>query len=77
MGQIRCPVLALADWSAYKSYGATAESVKANLEDQYRKLSSKNGASLTIAINDSSRHFIMYDEPKWFYEQVDRWLPGK
>jgi N-formylmaleamate deformylase len=77
MGAIRCPVLALADWSAYKAYGATAESVKANLEGQYKKLSALNGATLTIAINDSSKHFIMYDEPQWFYEQVDLWLAAK
>ncbi len=77
MGQIRCPILALADWSAYKAYGTTAESVKANLEDQYKKLSSENGARLMIAINDSSKHFIMYDEPQWFYAQVDRWLEVK
>jgi N-formylmaleamate deformylase len=77
MGQIRCPILALADWSAYKAYGATAESVRSNLEDQYKKLSSGNGANLTIAINDSSKHFIMYDEPQWFYDQVDHWLAMK
>lgn len=77
MDQIRCPILALADWSAYKAYGATAGSVKANLDDQYGKLSRANGASLTIAINDSSKHFIMFDEPQWFYDQVDRWLAGK
>lgn len=70
MGQIRCPVLALADWSAYKAYGATAASVKANLEDQYKRLPKTDGAGLTIAINDSSKHFIMYDEPQWFYDQV-------
>jgi N-formylmaleamate deformylase len=74
MGEIRCPVLALADWSAYKAYGATAGSVKANLEGQYKRLSSQKGATLTIAINDSSKHFIMYDEPQWFYAQVDQWL---
>jgi N-formylmaleamate deformylase len=77
VGQIRCPILALADWSAYKSYGATAESVKTNLQEQYGKLSKGNGAILSIAINDSSKHFIMYDEPQWLYEQVDRWLAGK
>jgi N-formylmaleamate deformylase len=77
MGDIRCPVLALADWSAYKAYGATAESTKANLEGQYKKLSPQNGATLTIAINDASKHFIMYDEPGWFYDQVDRWLVRK
>ncbi len=77
MGQIRCPILALADWSAYKAYGATAESVRANLAEQYKRLSKTNGAILTIAINDSSKHFIMFDESKWFYEQVDLWLRGK
>jgi len=77
MGQIRCPILALADWSAYKTYGATAESVRANLEEQYKRLSKTNGAVLSIAINDRSKHFIMFDEPKWFYGQVDYWLRGK
>jgi len=77
MGQIHCPILALADWSAYKTYGATAESVRTNLTDQYKNLSKANGAGLTIAINDSSKHFIMYDEPQWFYQQVDQWLAGR
>ena len=77
MSRIRCPILALADWSAYKAYGATAESTRASLEDQYKKLSPAIGATLTIAINDSSRHFIMYDEPQWFYDQVDHWLAVK
>jgi pimeloyl-ACP methyl ester carboxylesterase len=76
MGRIRCPILALADWSAYRTYGATAGSVRTNLTDQYKNLSKANGATLTIAINDSSKHFIMYDEPQWFYEQVDHWLPS-
>jgi pimeloyl-ACP methyl ester carboxylesterase len=77
VGQIHCPILALADWSAYKAYGATAATTKANLTEQYKKLSQANGANLTIAINDNSKHFIMYDEPQWFYEQVDGWLSGK
>ena len=77
MGQIRCPVLALQDWSAYKAYGSTAASVKANLEDQYKDLSRTGGATLTIAINDSSKHFIMYDEPQWFYRQVEEWLGAR
>ena len=77
LGQIRCPILALQDWSAYKPYGATAASVQANLEEQYRGLSTADGASLTIAINDSSKHFIMYDEPQWFYDQVRAWLVGR
>ena len=49
----------------------------ANLVDQYRGLSTANGASVAIAINDSSKHFIMFDEPQWFYDQVGGWLAGK
>jgi pimeloyl-ACP methyl ester carboxylesterase len=72
IGQIRCPVLALQDWSAYKAYGATAASVRGNLEDQYKGLSTAGGVK--IALNDSSKHFIMYDEPQWFYDQVTAFM---
>jgi pimeloyl-ACP methyl ester carboxylesterase len=80
IGQIRCPILALQDWSAYKAYGATAASVKANLEDQYKGLSKAStvdvagAGSLTIALNDNSKHFIMFDEPQWFYDQVGTFI---
>jgi N-formylmaleamate deformylase len=69
VGRIKSRILALADWSAYKQYGATRENVKANLLNQY-----KNVQHLTIAMNDSSRHFIMFDEPDWFYSQVDNFV---
>ncbi len=71
VGRIKTRVLALADWSAYKQYGATRENVNANLQNQY-----KNVQHLTIAMNDSSRHFIMFDEPDWFYGQVDNFVAG-
>jgi N-formylmaleamate deformylase len=71
VGGIKTRVLALADWSAYKQYGATRENVYSNLRNQY-----KNVQHLTIAINDSSRHFIMFDEPDWFYGQVDNFVAG-
>lgn len=66
---IHCPVLALGDWVSYKKYGATHESVYKNYADQFSLV--KN---MTIAINDSSNHFIMYDEPQWFYQQVESFL---
>lgn len=69
MKSIHCPVLALGDWVSYKKYGATHESVYKNYADQFSLV--KN---LTIAINDSSNHFIMYDEPQWFYQQIERSL---
>lgn len=70
--RIQSRILALGDWIAYKDYGATHESMNANLQEQYKK-----AAHITIAINDSSRHFIMYDEPAWMYNQIDHFLAAK
>jgi len=69
MKNIYCPVLVLGDWISYKKYGATRESVLKNYKDQFSL--AKN---VTIAVNDSSYHFIMYDEPKWFYQQMEDFL---
>ena len=69
MKNIQCPVLVLGDWIAYKNYGATRESVQTNYSGQFR--SAKN---VRIAMNDSSRHFIMYDEPDWFYHEIKGFL---
>jgi pimeloyl-ACP methyl ester carboxylesterase len=69
MKNIYCPILVLGDWVSYKKYGATRENVLKNYTDQFI-LAKK----VTIAINDSSHHFIMYDEPQWFYHQVENFL---
>jgi pimeloyl-ACP methyl ester carboxylesterase len=66
MKNIQCPILVMGDWASYKKYGATRENVLKNYTDQFR-LAKK----VTIAINDSSNHFIMYDEPQWFYHQIE------
>jgi N-formylmaleamate deformylase len=63
---VQCPVLALGDWFSYRKYGATHETVLRNYTDQFKLV-----RKLTIAINDSSYHFIMYDEPVWFYQQIE------
>ncbi len=69
MKNVICPILVLGDWISYKKYGATHESVLKNYTDQFR-LAKK----LTISINDSSNHFIMYDEPQWVYRQMETFL---
>ena len=69
MKNVISPVLVLGDWISYKKYGATHESVLKNYTDQFRL--AKN---LTISINDSSNHFIMYDEPQWVYQQMEDFL---
>ena len=72
MYKVQCPVLVLGDWVAYKSYGATRENVLEKYQQQYGK-----AAHVTIEINDNSKHFIMYDEPVWFFGQVDKFLAAR
>ncbi len=47
------------------------EMVMKNFSDQYHNLSDKS-----ILIAPESRHFVMYDAPEWFYEQVNSFLTG-
>lgn len=47
----------------------TKEIAKATLEKQYANLRNKQ-----IEMADDSKHFIMFDRPEWFYEQVNRFL---
>ncbi len=47
----------------------TSEIAKTNLEKQYINLPNK---TLTMASN--SKHFIMFDQPEWFYKQVNDFL---
>ncbi|MCK8522935.1 alpha/beta hydrolase [Aquimarina sp. D1M17] len=47
----------------------TSEIAKTNFEKQYINLPNK---TLTMASN--SKHFIMFDQPEWFYKQVNDFL---
>lgn len=46
-----------------------AEIVKKNFEEQYLNLTDK-----TIEIAPDSKHFIMFDQPDWFYGRVNDFL---
>lgn len=43
--------------------------VMVNMEKQYAKLSNK-----TIEIAAGGKHFIMFDQPQWFYEKLNSFL---
>ena len=43
--------------------------VLANFEKQYENLTAK-----TIEIAPDSKHFIMFDQPEWFYEKLNNFL---
>lgn len=63
------PVLVLGAWAAYKPYGATKESTKAIFEQQYARLPQHR-----VEMSEAGRHFLMYDDPQWFFQQTDAFL---
>ncbi len=73
IARIKVPVLVMGAWIGYKEYGATHDTTEANLRAQYAKLE-----GVRIAVTDTSRHFIMWDDPNWMFAQMDRFLePAK
>ncbi len=69
LSNIRSRILVVGDWVAYRQYGATHDNTLAGFQQQF-KLAPK----VTIALSDSARHFIMFDEPQWFYKEVAQFL---
>lgn len=69
---IKSPVLELGTWVAYKAYGATNESAINLLKDQVKEL-----PTAVTRVSDTSRHFIMYDDPEWMLTQIDEFLKDR
>jgi hypothetical protein len=72
LGRIKTTVAVVGAWIAYKDYGVTRESTLKNFSDQYQFL-----IGVTIQLTDTGKHFIMYDEPNWFFAQLDQFLNTK
>jgi pimeloyl-ACP methyl ester carboxylesterase len=69
LAEIETPVLVLGAWYAGKNYGMTEASVKKTFETQYQL--AKN---IKIELAPTAHHFIMWDNPEWFMEQVTPFL---
>lgn len=69
ISKVKCPTLILGAWIAYKQYGATKESTAKIFEMQYAKLASKK-----LVLSDVGKHFLMYDDPEWFFTNVNEFL---
>lgn len=63
------PTLHLYAWAPYTKYGATKESVGKTLKKQTRL-----HPNITFATHDSAWHFMMIDEPEWFFGEVEVFL---
>ncbi len=66
---ITAPVTILGSWIGYKNYGVTKAISQEMFSAQFLKLPNKK-----ILLSDNARHFIMFDDPQWFYEQMDQFL---
>jgi pimeloyl-ACP methyl ester carboxylesterase len=69
IARVQQPVLVLGAWAAYKPYGSTKESTRAVFAQQYARLPQHR-----IEISEAGRHFLMYDDPQWFFQQTDAFL---
>jgi hypothetical protein len=75
VGRITSPVLVLGTWRGWHDQLAANKIVvpktafAQTFSDQYAKVS-----RLHFALHDSARHFIMWDDPMWFFNELDRFL---
>ncbi|NJM25533.1 MAG: alpha/beta hydrolase [Bacteroidia bacterium] len=69
VAKIDVPVLLLGSWIAYKNYGVTHDSALAGYKAQVQSV-----AKAEVVLSDTAKHFIFYDDPEWFYAQVDRFI---
>ncbi|HET7055495.1 MAG TPA: hypothetical protein VFI12_03480 [Thermomicrobiales bacterium] len=66
--RITAPTLVLAAWQSYAQY-TNHDRHMATLRQQFTNL---HGVQLQL--NDTAHHFIMWDDPRWLFEQMDRFL---
>ncbi len=72
---VASPVLVLGTWTGLRDQmetngiKITQEQIAATFQEQYAGL-----PHLHFAMADKARHFIMWDDPKWFFQQLDSFL---
>ena len=69
---VKVPILVLGSWYGYKDYGVTKENVYTNLQNQFIKAD-----DCTIEVAEKAKHFIMWDEPGWFINEVKLFLDDR
>jgi pimeloyl-ACP methyl ester carboxylesterase len=68
LGKIQARTLVLGTWIGMKEFTDKA-TVEGNFRRQYKGL-----AGVQVVMTDTARHFIMWDDPAWFFAQVDGFL---
>lgn len=67
--EITSRILVVGDWVGYKAYGGSREVTQERMGIQF-----KPAKSVKMVISDTAKHFIMFDDPAWFFAQVDDFL---
>jgi len=67
--KIKIPILVFGSWYGAKDYGVTKEMVQKNYENQFSKVE-----NCKIEVAKTAKHFVMWDEPKWFINLVESFL---
>jgi pimeloyl-ACP methyl ester carboxylesterase len=71
LGRIAAPTLVLAAWQSYAQYTDHDRHMK-TLHDQFDGI-----RGVQLELNDTSRHFMMWDDPQWMFSRMDAFLGGK
>lgn len=69
LSKVSQPTLVLGSWAAYQNYGQTKQGIESLFGRQYANI-----AKLELAISETGYHFLMWDDPKWFMDEVTRFL---
>ncbi len=69
VSKIQSHTLVLGAWIAYQQFGSTRDSTAAIFNDQYAAL-----PNYRLELSDKGRHFLMWDDPEFFFAQVDGFL---
>ncbi len=69
LAKIDVPILVMGAWIAYKNYGATRESTLNNYTSQFT-----HANNYEVVLTDKGKHFIMWDDPEFFFTEMDKFL---
>jgi pimeloyl-ACP methyl ester carboxylesterase len=68
LAKIKSPALVMTTWIGYKDY-TNRQKTEASTRKQYARL-----AGAVLQVSDTARHFIMWDDPNWMFQQMDGFL---
>jgi N-formylmaleamate deformylase len=68
LARIKSPVLVIGTWIAYQQY-TTRSAVEKTFRDQYANL-----PDYRFAMSEAGKHFVMYDDPKLLFSEMDAFL---